>query len=424
MRLQPSVSLWRHQDFLKLWSAQATSVFGTQLASLAYSLTAILTLQATPFQMGMLNATGSASAALVGLFAGVFVGRMRRRPLLIITDLGRAALAATIPLAAILGVLHIGQLYVLRFLFGALSIISEIALMALLPALVAREQLIEGNSKISATDAAASIAGPSLSGALVQLVTAPLAIIVDVISFIVSAFFVWLIRSPEPEALHEATTRPSVWAEIREGLRVVFGNPTLSPLSQGIALHFLFALMISTVFILYAVRELHLEPLLLGFILAAFGPGFLLGALLAGRISKRYGVGPTMIGSTLLNATASALIPLAGGSLLSTVSMLITAHLMLAFGIQVHGINLMSLRQAITPHRLQGRMNASFRVINVCAMMTGALAAGLLGEVIGLRATLAVGAAGMFLPFLRLLFSPVRQLKEIPSVVVGEENEE
>jgi predicted MFS family arabinose efflux permease len=249
---------------------------------------------------------------------------------------------------------------------------------------------------------------------LVQLLTAPLAIIVDVISFIFSAFFIWLIRTHEAE-LPRAVGPRSMWSEIREGLHVVFGSPILRPLSQGIALHFLFMLVISTIFILYAVRELHIEPVLLGVIIAAFGPGFLLGALLAGRIAKRYGSGKAMIGATLLNAFAVTLIPLAGGSVLVMVPMLAAAHFLLALGIQVHGINLMSLRQAITPHRLQGRMNASFRVINVFAMMIGALLAGVLGEAIGLRATLFVGACGMFLPFIWLLLSPVRNLNELTS---------
>jgi len=397
-----------------LWGAQTTSIFGTQLASLAYSLTAILTLQATPVQLGMLNAVASASAALVGLFAGVTVDRMRRRPLLIGTDLGRALLAATIPLAAALGVLHIGQLYIVRFLFGALSMISEVAYMAFLPSLIEREQLLEGNSKLSTTESVASIAGPSLSGVLVQLLTAPVAILVDVVSFIFSALFIWLIRTPEPEN-KPTVGRRSVRSEIGEGLHVVFGSPILRPLSQGIALHFLFMLVISTIFILYAVRDLHIGPMLLGIILAALGPGFLLGALVAGRVARRYGVGRVMIGATLLNAFAVALIPLAGGSLPLIVATLIAAHFLLSLGIHVHGINLMSLRQAITPHRLQGRMNASFRVINVGAMMAGALLAGVLGEALGLRITLVVGACGMFLPFIRLLLSPVRDLNEQPS---------
>jgi len=285
--------------------------------------------------------------------------------------------------------------------------------MAFLPSLIERDRLPEGNSKLSATESVASIAGPSLSGVLVQLLTAPAAILVDVVSFIFSAFFIRLIRTPEPEN-KPTVGRRGVRSEIGEGLRVVFGSPILRPLSQGIALHFLFMLVISTIFMLYAVRDLHVGPTLLGIILAAFGPGFLLGALVAGRLARRYGVGRVMIGATLLNACAVTLIPLAGGSLPWIVATLIAAHFLLALGIQVHGINLMSLRQAITPHRLQGRMNASFRVINVGAMTVGALLAGVLGEALGLRITLVVGACGMFLPFIRLLLSPVRDLDEQP----------
>lgn len=403
--------LWQQKDFLKLWGAQTTSVFGTHLASLAYSLTAIVTLQATPFEIGLLNAIGAGSAALVGLFAGVMADRIRRRPLLIGADLGRAVLSATIPLAFVLGVLHIGQLYVVRFLFGALAILSEVAYMAFLPSLVGREQLVEGNSKFSATESLASMAGPSLSGVLVQALTAPIAVLVDAVSFVFSAAFIWLIRTAEPEP-PPSDKRRSVWAEIAEGLRVVFSNPVLRALSQGIALHFLFILIILTIFVLYAVRELGIGPIWLGIILAALGPGSLSGALVAGRAAKRFGPGRTMIAATLLNALAVMLIPLAGGSFAITVTGLMAAHFLLAFGIQIHGINLMSLRQAITPHRLQGRMNASFRFINVCAMMIGSLLAGVMAEMIGFRLTLAVAACGMLLPFVRLLLSPVRDLNE------------
>ncbi|MEP6900350.1 MAG: MFS transporter [Actinomycetota bacterium] len=404
-----SETLWKHRDFLKLWSAQATSNFGAQLASLAYPLAAILTLQATPFQMGMLRATGSAAAVLFGLFAGVVVDRVRRRPLLIITDLGRCILGFSITLAFIFGALRIELLYVIYFLSGALTILSEVAGMAFLPSLVEKEQLVEGNSKLAAMDSAAGIAGPSLSGILVQILTAPVAILVDSVSFVFSAAFIWLIRTPEVEPPPK-DEKQSVRTEISEGLRFVYSNPILRPLSEAIALHFLFLLMISTIFTLYAIRELQLEPLLLGIIFSALGVGFLLGALMVKRITERFGIGRTMIGGTLLTAFACVLIPLAGGSLPLMVSILIAAHIFLAFGIQINSVNLMSLRQSITPHQMQGRMNASFRFINVFMMMIGAVVAGALGEWIGLRATIAVGAIGMFLPWLRLLFSPMRSL--------------
>lgn len=162
-------------------------------------------------------------------------------------------------------------------------------------------------------------------------------------------------------------------------------------------------------------RDLGIGPAPLGVILGAFGPGFLLGSLVAGRAARRYGVGRAMAGATLLNAFAAALIPLARGSEAATISTLVAAHFLLALGIQVHGVNLVSLRQAMTPHHQQGRMNASFRVVNVCAMMAGALIAGPVGEVLGLRATLIIGACGMLLPFIRLIWSPVRNLEGHPS---------
>jgi len=404
-----SKNLWQNQDFLKLWGAQTTSVFGTQIASLAYPLTAILVLQATAFEMGILRAVGSASAVLVGFFVGVVIDRMRRKPLLIFTDLGRAILAALIPTAAFLGILRIEYLYVISFFAGAMNITSEVAQMAFLPSVVEKGNLVEGNSKFATTESAATIAGPSISGVLVQVLSAPVTIIVDAVSFVFSAILVWQIKAPEPAEILAKGKKQSVWSEIVEGLSFVYKNPILRPLAESIALHFLFMLIISTIFTLYAIRELNLAPLLLGIIFSALGGGLLLGALSVKYLTRRFGQGKTMVFATLLNALACLLIPSANGS--PTIFILITAHFLLAFGIQIHGINLMSLRQAITPNNLQGRMNGSFRFVNVCMMMFGALIAGFLGEFIGFRATLFIGAIGMFLPFLRLFLSPIRNLR-------------
>lgn len=409
MTSQSFENLWRNRDFLKLWSAQTVSGFGSQTASLGYSLTAVVILQASPFEMGILRAVGSASAVLVGFFIGVFVDRMRRKPLLIFSDLGLAALAALISATALLGVLRIEYLYIIQIFTGALSIVSEVSAMAFLPSVVGRENLVEGNSKFAMTSSAATIAGPSVAGFLIQILTAPVVIIFDAVSFIFSAFFIWRIRLPEP-AISIQIEKRSVLSEIGEGLSFVYKNPILRPLAEGIALHFLFMLIISTIFTLYAIRELGIEPLLLGVIFSAMGFGLFLGAITVKKLTGRFGQGKTMVFAALLNAFACLLIPSASGS--PTIFVLIAAHFLLAFGIQIHGINLMSLRQSITPNNLQGRMNGSFRFVNVLMMMCGALTAGFLGEQIGLRATLFVGAAGMFLPFLRLFFSPVRNLTQ------------
>ena len=414
-------SLWQHRDFLKFWSAQTTSVFGSQLASLAYPLTAILVLEATTFQVGLLQATGTASGVLLGLFAGVIVDRVSRKPLLIISNLGRAFLAFSIPIAAVFGFLRIEQLYLVAFLSGAFSIVSDVAGMAFLPSMLEKEQLVEGNSKFGTTESAAMIAGPSLSGALVQILSAPLVIFIDAVSFLFSAVLIWQVRVPE--VLIEKEKR-GIWTDIGEGLRFVYGNEILRPLAESIAAYFLFRQIVLTLFTLYAIRELHLEPVWLGVIFSALGFGFLLGALTVKSITRRFGIGRTLLGANFINIAALALVPLASGSIVLLVTLFAISHFLHAFGVQISGINLMSLRQAITPNRLQGRMNASFRFVNVGMMMFGALIAGFLGELIGLRATLFVGAVGMVIPFLRLLFSPIRNLQEQPGEkVIGGRSE-
>lgn len=410
MRLQLT-GLWRHPDFLKLWAGQTISVFGSQITALALPLSAVLTLQATPTQMGMLRATHSASSVMAGLFAGVLADRLRRRPILIGTDLGFAVLAGSIPVAAFLGLLRIEQLYLVQVFSGVLAEFSVVTHMAFLPSLAQRHQLVEANSKLATTNSAASIAGPGLAGVLTQLITAPMAIIFDAISFLISALFIWLIRAPEPPP-EPAANRKSIRAEIGEGLSFVFGNPTLRPLAEAIAMHFLFNGLIFSVFILYGSRELKIESALLGVVFAGMGLGFLIGALAAGHVARRYGVGPTMLGATFTIAVAALLIPLAGGPLPMMVAVLAFALFLQAFGISLNGINLVSLRQAMTPTQLQGRMNASFRFLNLIGATIGALLAGALSEVIGLRLTLVIGACGLFIPFLRLLISPARNLQK------------
>lgn len=406
--------LWRNADFVKLWASMNVSFLGMQLASLAYPLTAVLVLQATPAQMGALRATGAAASAFAGPFAGVLADRLRRRPILVGTDLGLALLAASIPLAAFLGTLRIEQLYAVQFLSGVLNIFSEVTLMAFIPSLVRRGQLVEANSKLQASSSAISMAGPGLAGFLVQAFTAPFVILFDAVSFLLSALCLRTIRAAEPEPV-PAAERRSVWAEIAEGLRVVYGHRLLRPLAEAIALHFLFANVVYSIFVLYTVRELGLSPAPLGLVMAALGPGFLVGALLAPRAAARFGVGRVMVWSPLVTVAGMSLMPLASGPTNAVVATLAAAHFLVAGGIQLHGVNLMALRQSITPHRLQGRMNASFRYVNLFTAMLGALAAGWIGGRVGLRATLAVGAAGLLLPFLRLLFSPVRTLREIPA---------
>jgi len=413
--------LWRNADFVKFWLATNVSLLGSHLSMLAFPLLAVLTLQAGPAQMGALGATRTAAAVLVGPFAGVFVDRMRRRPILVGTEVGLALMTFSVPAAATLGVLDFGLLYVVQFLSGTLTIFGEVAGMAFLPSLVARAQLVSANSKVQASNAAVSVAGPGLAGLLVQWLGAPLVIVFDGVSFLLSAACVWMIRGGGPEPRPDsAEKRRSVWAEIGEGLRFVYGHRLLRPMAHSIALHFLFSGMVYTVFVLYAVRERGLAPAALGVVMAALGPGFMFGALVAPRAARRFGVGRVMTWATLMASAGTFLMAAADGPATSVVLVFVAAHLLWGCGVQLHGVNFVSLRQAVTPHALQGRMNASFRFVNLFAATLGALAAGWLGERAGLRATLAVAACGLLLPFLRLLLSPLRSLRELPEEAVSD----
>ena len=409
-------SIWRSADFVKFWAGMNISLLGSQVASLAYPLLAVVTLQATPTQMGMIRATGLVASVIVGPFAGVWIDRLRRRPLLLAVDAGLAIITLTVPVAALFGLLRIEQLYVVQFLTGTLSIIGDVTLMSYVTTLVRREQLTEANSQVQAGGAVITIVGPSLGGVLIQWWGASLVLICDAFSFGLSAITTWLIRAPEPDPAPVAA-RKSIWAEIGEGLRVVYGDRLLRPLAEGIAIHFLFAGMVYTIFVLYAVRELKLAPASLGIVIAALGPGFLVGALFAPRAASRFGVGRVICLSPLMIWLGTSLMPLAGGSQTLIVAMLMLAHFLMGCGIQLHGVNFLSLRQAVTPHALQGRMNASFRFVNLFASMIGSLGSGLLAERIGLRATLIIAACGLLLPPLRLLFSPLRNLREHPAPI-------
>lgn len=403
-------SLWRRPDFVKFWLGMNVSFLGTQLSSLALPLMAVLLLQASPAQMGLLRATSSAASVVVGPLAGVLADRVRRRPLLVASDLGLALVALSIPAAYAAGRLRIELLYAAQFAAGGLAILSEVGMMAYLPSLVPRARLVEANSKVQASSAAVSVVGPGLAGLLVQALTAPVVILFDAASYLLSALTTLLIRAPEPPP-RPASERRGVRAEIAEGLRFVYGHRLLRPMAEAIALHFLFVGMVYSVFVLYAVRELGLGPAALGVVFAGLGPGFMLGALLAPRAGARFGRGRVMAWAPLVTAAGTGLVPLAGGGATAAVATLVAAHVVSACGIQLNGIHLVSLRQAVTPHRLQGRMTASFRFVNLLASGVGALAAGWLAERTTLRTAVAVGACGLLLPFLRQFFSPVRALE-------------
>lgn len=405
----------RNVDFLKLWAGQTVSVFGSLVGGAALQFTAILTLRATAFEMGLLAAAGLVPRLFAGLLAGAWIDRVRRRPILIGADVGRFLLLATIPLAAALQLLRIEQLYLIAFLAGLLRLLYDLANRAYLPGLVGAAHLIDANSRLAASSSAAEIGGFGVAGWLVQLLSAPLAILVDAGSFLISALLEGAIARPEPVP-GESAERQSLWLELRAGVTFVLADPLLRSLAvSAIILELAFSIF-GAVIILFVTRDLRIGPGVQGVIWGIGGVSSLLGAVAAGRVVRRFGVGPVMIAALLIFGLTQILIPTARGPVFVVLLMLGTQQLLGDFSEEIYAIQDASLRQALSPPRFLGRVEASISVVGVGAMLAGSLLAGMLGDRIGLRATLLVGCCGTFTAALWLLLSPLRTLKSMPAL--------
>ncbi len=401
--------LWSKSDFVKLWLGQTVSYFGSGITGIALSLTAVLFLAATPAQMGILGAIDGVSVLVIGLLAGVWVDRVRRRPLLIAADLGRAFVLGTIPLAALLGVLRLGQLYIVAALAGMLTVIFNVAHSAFLPSLIPQESLVEANSKLAMSDSIAEIGGPAVAGPLVQLISAPFALLFDALSFLFSACCLGLIHTPEPPpaALEQ---RKSIWSDLVEGLRLVLKNPLLRALAGSAGTFNLFGNFIGALYALFVIRQLGVSPIFLGLLIATGGVSALVGALMAERVVRRFGLGRTVgIGLFMYGATG-LLIPLAGGSVALALSLLFLSQLLGDASVSIYFIAEVSLRQSIVPANVLGRTNASIQFLSQGVAPLGALLAGILGGMIGLRLTMLIGVLGVMLAGTWLLLSPVRKV--------------
>jgi MFS family permease len=417
-RVWPQDGLWRHADFLKLWSAETISQFGTQVSQLALPLTAVLVLDASAFEVAALGVVEFLPFILFTLPAGVWVDRLRRRPILIAGDLARAALLATIPLAYLADALSLGQLFVVGFLVGTCTVFFDVAYMSYLPSLVERQQIIDGNSKLEISRSAAQIGGPGLGGLLVQVFTAPYAILVDAASFLGSGLFVLGIRKQEeplPDT-ESAGARTGLWTELKEGLRFVLGNSNLRAQAGCTATSNFFGNVSFAIIIVFLVRELGLSPGVIGVVISLGSVGALLAAFTAMRISRRFGIGPTTIAVGLLWGPATLLIAFAPEGN-GAIPVLVLAILVLGFSGVVYNIVQVSYRQAICPPRLQGRMNSVMRFIVWGTIPLGALLGGALASTIGLRETIVVGAIGGSLAVLWIVFSPQRHLREMPEPI-------
>ncbi len=408
--------LWRDPEFMKLWSSMTITAYGAQITNLALPLTAAVMLAATPMQMGILVALETLPFALVSLHAGVLIDRVRKLPIVIAANWGRGLALLAIPVAAYRGALTIEMLFVVGFLCGVQNVVGGAAYQVLLAQMAGRERLVEANAKSTLGEMSSALIGPGLAGGLIQLLTAPFAIVADACAFFASAAMLRRIRAAN-DVPHRGP-RASVMAEIHEGLKLVWRNRTLLALAWLAGLWQILHHMQMAVLILFATRDLGLPPGAIGFSYALGGVGCMLAAGLAPRLSSRYGVGRVIVHGLILTAIGWQAFGLVSGPPAFATLALGLAMLVFDFGGVLYGINYLSLRQAITPDRLLGRMTATMRFLTVAAAPLGSLAGGGLATWIGLRSTLlTIGVLGLLLAAAAVFGSPVRRHRKLPAAV-------
>jgi predicted MFS family arabinose efflux permease len=407
-----SAAIWRNRDFVKLWTGQTFSQFGAYVSTIVVPLLAIETLDAGADDLGLLGLL-SKLPALLYIVAGVWVDRMRKRSTMIVTNLVRAVLLLMIPVEAAFGVLSIGLLGATLFVSAVLTVWFDTAYMSFLPGLVGRAHLVEANSRMESARATAQLTGPTIGGLLVQAVTAPIAVILDGLALLASVFTLSHIRyrepAPEPSPNDGGRVRRG-WADLVEGLRFLVRHKVLRPLMAAISISNIAWSAETTLYVIYLVNVLHVAPSLVGLTLIGTGPGALIGALSAGPVARRIGVGGAICAGLATFCLATLLIPLTAPALGVALPMLIAAAFLMSAGGAVSAVNVESLFQRSTPDQLQGRVMGSFRFLTVGLWPLGALAGGLLGAAIGPRAALYAAVAALAVAPVLVWFSPVRRV--------------
>jgi MFS family permease len=413
----------RNPDFVKVWTAQTISVFGSQISGLAIPLVAALVLHVDPFAFALLGTIEMLPFILFTLPAGAWVDRLRRRPIMITGDLGRAIVLASIPIVYAINPdwLTIWQLYVVGFVTGVLTVFFDVADQSYLPSIVDRDQLIEGNSKLQISQSAAQVAGPGIAGYLVALVQAPFAIALDSLSFLVSAAFVFTIRRAEPPVerhVDESGKHPSFLQDVRDGIGFVIGNPSLRGIAAGTATSNLFGSIGGAITLLYVVQDLKLNPEQIGLVFALGNVGALIGAFVGNRAAGWFGLGPTIVGSLFLGSFMPLMFAIAPVD--NSIPFLVAGGIFGGISQMIYNINQVSYRQAICPPRMQGRMNATMRFLVWGTIPIGGIIGGILGSTIGLHNTIWVAAIFSFTPAIWPFLSPIRRVRVMPEQVDDE----
>lgn len=408
---RPRGELWRHVDFRRLWIGETISQAGTMITQLALPLVAILVLHASTFEVGLLTAFETSAFLVVGLPAGAWVERMRFRSVLIVNDLVRAVMIASIPAAYLLGVLTIGQLYVVALVAGISTVFFDVAYQSYLPTLIDRVHLVEGNAKLQASESVSQILAPGIGGLLIQALTAPYALVVDALSFLWSAGWVTAIRSRPPKPPRSPDRH--LGREIAEGVRFVLGNRLLRSIAACTGSSNLFSSMAFAVFYVLLARDLNVSAGVIGLISSTSAIGGVLGSLVASRFAARVGQGPAIWISSAFIGPCAFVAPFVRHDW--TLVLLAVAQVGFSMGVVVYNIIQVSFRQGLCPPELLGRMNATMRFLVWGTMPLGGFLGGVLGATIGVRQTLLVAAIGGSLAFLPVFLSPLRNARELPS---------
>ncbi|MEU6019062.1 MFS transporter [Streptomyces sp. NPDC047515] len=407
-------SLWRDGDFRRLWAGQTASQLGAQAAQVILPLVAVVSLDAGAAELGVMRAVEQAPILLISLFAGAWVDRRRSRDVMVLADFGRALVLAAIPAAYLLGLLRAPALLCVAFLVGVLSVFFDVAYQAFLVRLVRREQLTQGNSLLQGSRSAAQIGGPALGGVLVSLFAAPFSLVAAAFLFVLSFLSIRRIRGPESVPEH-TDQPPRIGQRIREGLRLVVADPSLRAVGLASAVfQFTFAALM-TVYLIHLPRGLHLSGAAVGMTLAAMGPGAVVGSLLSARLPRRFGYGIVLVSSAVLADGVMLCVPLLRGSTVATIPLLMAVNFLFGAFSQTVDVTVMSVRQAVTPVRMQGRVVATINFVGMGLTPLGSLLGGCLADQWGSRTGLLLTAIGLSLSPLFMALSPLARLgKELP----------
>ena len=405
-------TLWRNRDFLKLWTGESLSLVGSQVTVLAMPIVAYLWLNASVAEMGVLGALARLPMVLF-FVVGVWVDRMRRRPVLIWSDVFRAFMLATVPVLFAMDMLTLWWLYVVVFSMGVAGVLFEIAYRSYLPILVPPEHLGDGNSKLQLSDSVSKAVGPSLAGVLIATRSAPLVILVDAVSYVLSALCLISIRKREdPPPPDDGGT---MIAAIRQGFGFVMSQPIIRPLAIASAVYSFFDIgILQTLYIPYVIDGAGVPAGWVGAVLAVGGVGAIAGAWLSVRLMKRAGPGPTMFWSTVVGNSALILVPLAGGPLWLAIGILAVSQLLVGLCTQIFVVNNITVLQSAAPRELVGRVIATIWAMGLVPAPLGALVAGLLGQAVGMRPVVLVAAViGAVVPMIVLARSPIPKMREM-----------